>query len=118
MSEHAEFMRCVLQRRSPIADVCAAYGISEKTGDKWLARFRCDGAAGLVDRSHAPHHVHRMDEALAVELLALRQAGSCAAAARGRHGARLGTGTAQRLAPFPHRAEGPPPNGTIRIDDS
>ena len=74
MSERAEFVRCVLQRRTPVAEVCAAYGISEKTGYKWLARFRHEGATGLADRSHAPHHVHRMDAVLAAELLALRQA--------------------------------------------
>ena len=29
-------------------------GISRKTGYKWLGRYRCEGAAGLVERSHAP----------------------------------------------------------------
>jgi hypothetical protein len=55
-----------------MAELCAEFRVSEKTGYKWMARFRANGAAGLDDRSHAPHHVHRMADALATELLAIR----------------------------------------------
>lgn len=34
-----------------------AAGISERTARKWLARYRADGAAGLLDRSSAPRVV-------------------------------------------------------------
>lgn len=74
MSQRLEFVRRVLQRRESIAELCAQFGVSEKTGYKWMARFRAEGAAGVVDRSHAPHHVHRMADAVAAELLALRGA--------------------------------------------
>jgi transposase InsO family protein len=74
MSERLEFVRRVLQRRETMAELCAEFRISEKTGYKWMARFRADGAAGLADRSHAPLHVHRMADAMATELLAIRQA--------------------------------------------
>lgn len=74
MSQRLEFVRRVLQRRESMAALCAEFRVSEKTGYKWMARFRADGAAGLEDRSHAPHHVHRMADAIAVELLELRAA--------------------------------------------
>jgi transposase InsO family protein len=57
------------------AELCARYGISRKTGYKWLARFAEDGRRGLRDRSHAPHHCpHRIGQALAVLLCDAREA--------------------------------------------
>lgn len=35
--------------------LCERFGISRKTGYKWLSRFREAGEAGLVDRSRRPH---------------------------------------------------------------
>jgi len=50
-------------------DLCARYGISRKTGYKWLERFAADGRRGLADRSRAPHTCpHRMP-LLAAQLL-------------------------------------------------
>ncbi|MCL4865373.1 MAG: helix-turn-helix domain-containing protein, partial [Gemmatimonadales bacterium] len=50
----------------PRAELCARYGISRKTGYKWLARYHEEGRRGLQDRSHAPHHCpHRITEELA-----------------------------------------------------
>jgi putative transposase len=37
-----------------MAEVCRRYGISRKTGYKWLARWLCEGPGGLVNRSRAP----------------------------------------------------------------
>ena len=37
-------------------ELCARYGISRKTGYKWLDRFAENGRRPR-DRSHAPHHV-------------------------------------------------------------
>jgi putative transposase len=56
MSERLRFIQACLNRHEKIVDVCAGFGISEKTGQKYLARFKAFGEAGLVDRSHAPHH--------------------------------------------------------------
>jgi transposase InsO family protein len=36
------------------ADAAAAAGTSERTAAKWLARYRAEGVAGLIDRSSAP----------------------------------------------------------------
>ena len=37
-----------------MTDLCARYGISRKSGYKWLTRFGEDGRRGLGDRSRAP----------------------------------------------------------------
>ena len=54
--------------------LCEAYGISRKTGYKWLARYEADPAGGLSDRSRAPHACGwRLDEAIAARVVALRR---------------------------------------------
>lgn len=55
-------------------ELCARYGISRKTGCKWLDRYHEDGRDGLRDRSHAPHHCpHRIAADLADLLCAARR---------------------------------------------
>ena len=49
-------------------------GISERTARKWLARFRAEGAAGLLDRSSAPRVVaNRTDARTVAAICALRR---------------------------------------------
>jgi len=49
-------------------------GISERTARKWLARFRAEGAVGLMDRSSAPHVVaNRTDPQTVATICALRR---------------------------------------------
>lgn len=44
-----------------VSELALRYGISRKTGYKWLGRYEKDGAAGLGDRSSAPHSCpHKM----------------------------------------------------------
>jgi transposase InsO family protein len=43
----------------PISESCRRYGISRKTGYKWIKRYVEHGPEGLVDRSRRPHHVVR-----------------------------------------------------------
>ena len=38
-----------------MTELCERYGISRRVGYKWLDRYRLEGAAGLMERSHAPH---------------------------------------------------------------
>jgi transposase InsO family protein len=38
-----------------MSELCERYGISRKTGYKWLERFECEGPRGLEDRSRRPH---------------------------------------------------------------
>ena len=69
-----EFVQLALSDRYPVAALCNAYGISEKTGHKWLNRFKDEGRPGLSDRSHAPHESpHRISSAVRREILALRE---------------------------------------------
>jgi putative transposase len=48
------------------AALCAAYGISQKTGYKWRGRYLEKGAAGLKDASRRPHGNARSLSALEV----------------------------------------------------
>jgi transposase InsO family protein len=51
-----------------------AAGISERTARKWLARYRAEGPAGLVDRSSAPTVVaNRTDQRRVEAIAALRR---------------------------------------------
>ena len=58
-----------------MATLCARYGISRKTGYKWLTRYATEGVPGLAERTHAPHVCpHRIGEELATLLLDARRA--------------------------------------------
>lgn len=70
-----EFVQEALSGRYPVAALCNAFGISEKTGHKWLNRFKDEGRPGLSDRSHAPHETpHKMSSEVRFTILALREA--------------------------------------------
>jgi transposase InsO family protein len=57
-----------------VTELCGRYGISRKTGYKWLARFDEGGRLGLHDRSRAPHHCpHRIGRAVAAVICAARR---------------------------------------------
>jgi putative transposase len=51
------FVRQALRRVQSIAQCCRQFGISRKTGFKWLKRFRQEGGLGLSERSHRPIHL-------------------------------------------------------------
>lgn len=58
-----------------MTEVCDSFGVSRKTGYKWLGRYRAGGRAALGDRSRAPlHSPQRMDEAIERLLLEVRSA--------------------------------------------
>jgi transposase InsO family protein len=51
-----------------------AAGVSDRTAGKWLGRYRCEGQAGLLDRSSAPARVaNRTDERRVQTIAALRR---------------------------------------------
>lgn len=52
-----ELVRRVLVLGRPVAHVVAELNISRATGYKWIARYRAEGPAGLVDRSSRAHHL-------------------------------------------------------------
>ena len=52
-----------------MTELCDQYGVSRKTGYKWVARYEADGRAGLNDRSRRPHHSPRATDPEIVERL-------------------------------------------------
>jgi transposase InsO family protein len=51
-------MACrVVDEAWSLAAAAEAAGVSERTARKWVGRYRCEGEAGLVDRSSAPKSV-------------------------------------------------------------
>ena len=54
----------------PIQAAAEAAGVSSRTAAKWLARWRAEGPAGLVDRSSAPRTVANKTDAQTIELIA------------------------------------------------
>jgi putative transposase len=73
--QRIQFIVEATQGPSSIAELCRAFGISRKTGFKWLARYDELGVAGLVDRSRAPHtHPNAVRSTTVERAVALRQA--------------------------------------------
>jgi putative transposase len=75
MSSRLQFIQACLDRSVRIVDICARFGISEKTGQKWLARVRAHGIlAGVAERTHVPKTVpQRLAPAVATRIVALRK---------------------------------------------
>src|SRR5438128_11928760 len=53
MKERLHFVADWDRRRCTVTELCARYGVSRKTGYKWLARYADVGVAGLAERSRA-----------------------------------------------------------------
>jgi transposase InsO family protein len=64
-------VRRVLERGWTLTQAAEAAGVSVRTVSKWLARFRAEGADGLLDRSSAPALVPHRTPADRTELIAL-----------------------------------------------
>jgi len=74
MDERVRFVGDVLKGERSMSEVCALYGISRKTGYKWLGRYEAAGASGLQERSHAPlHQPHAVDQVMVQRLLMARR---------------------------------------------
>jgi len=57
-----------------MSDLCRSYGVSRKTGYKWLERYVCEGPSGLHDRSRAPrHHPHAISESAKAAILSIKR---------------------------------------------
>ena len=54
MNAREEFVYQALEPGASITGLCREYGISRKTGYKWLARYREEGVEGLQDWSRRP----------------------------------------------------------------
>lgn len=56
MSLREEFVSLATHDGTDISELCRRYGISRKTGYKWLGRYQGEGREGLRDRSRRPKH--------------------------------------------------------------
>lgn len=73
MDERLSFIAELKRGTRTMSDLCCLFGISRKTGYKWLARFDEGGAGALADRSRAALiHPNAMDARAAAMVLALR----------------------------------------------
>jgi transposase InsO family protein len=71
-SERKAFVVAAQQQTMPMAALCRQFGISRKTGDKWLGRAA--RAEPLTDRSRRPHaSPSQTPEAVEQQVLELRQ---------------------------------------------
>ena len=76
--ERVRFMlayeREVLGGRLSMAALCDEFGVSRKTGYKFVARRREEGWTGLADRSRAPRSgVHWIESDVRVQILAMKE---------------------------------------------
>jgi putative transposase len=66
MEQRERFIRDERLALYTMTELCERYGISRKTGYKWLGRFDAGGRAALSDRSRAPHQCpHRIADDMA-----------------------------------------------------
>jgi transposase InsO family protein len=120
----------VIEQGWSVAAAARAANVSRQTASKWVGRYRAEGVAGLLDRSTAPHTVHRRIPARtvkAIERLRRRDrigphrigwilgvaASTVYAILR-----RLGLGRLRRLEPRPEviRYEWPVPGDLVHLD--
>lgn len=74
MDQRLLFIADCLRERASMTALCAEYGISRKTGYKWLARYRQEGQDGLLEHSRRPQaSPHALPYAVQQSILALRQ---------------------------------------------
>jgi putative transposase len=75
MEERMRFVDAVVENTESFAMVCRRFGVSRKTGYKWLARYQAEGIEGLKDQSRAPlHHSQAMTARISELCLAVRRA--------------------------------------------
>jgi transposase InsO family protein len=74
MASRTEFVMLAQQEGANIRQLCSNFGISRKTGYKWLRRFEGDGQAGLADQSRRPKHSPDLTSAdVEAKILRVRQ---------------------------------------------
>lgn len=75
MSERQAFINERLDRGTPVGELCKRFGISRKTGNKWLRRFREGGPDALADRSRARRtQAHETPANVAQAILDIKEA--------------------------------------------
>lgn len=73
VSERRLFVEAWLSQTFEVSALCERFGVSRKTGHKWINRFKAEGMSGLEDRSRARlTQEHRMPVAVQERILALK----------------------------------------------
>jgi transposase InsO family protein len=74
MNERVRFIGSYLEAGEPFSSLCERFGVSRKTGYKWVERYESDGVAGLEDRSRAPlSHPHAVADDVVEKILKVRK---------------------------------------------
>ena len=75
MEERLQLVMEVREDLGSFTEICARYGVSTKTGYKWIDRYKREGVAGLQDQSRAPkNHPNQISEEIKEAILAVRRA--------------------------------------------
>jgi putative transposase len=71
--QRMRFVSACLDEQDSMALLCRRFGITRRTGYKWLERFRQEGPSGLIDRSRAPlTHPNQIEREVEKEILSMR----------------------------------------------
>ena len=74
MEQRLEFVREYATGLFTMTELAGQYGVSRKTGYKWLEQYEAEGVLGLRDRSRRPHHSPQATDPEVVDaLVALRR---------------------------------------------
>ena len=74
MEQRTDFVREFESGLFTMTELAAQYGISRKTGYKWVVAYEARGLAGLQDRSRRPHHSpHATDAEVVAAIVAIRR---------------------------------------------
>lgn len=74
MDQKTQFIADYLRQSLEMTELCELYGISRKTGYKWIERYLKQGPRGLEDRSRSPaRHPNQTPDEVVEGLLEIRQ---------------------------------------------
>lgn len=74
MSERVKFVAAYQREEDSFTDLCQDFGISRKTGYKWIRRYQKDGPAALKDRLRVPHrHPQATPDHIVEAIIGLRR---------------------------------------------
>ena len=75
MDERMSFIVDWQREEWSVAALCRQYGVSRKTGYKWIERYDTSGVDGLKDRSSAAHrHPNQVEDCIAEAVIGVRRA--------------------------------------------
>lgn len=69
VEQRLALVRAMCSGLEDVGEACARFGVSRKTGYKWLSRYEAKGVDGLKDRGRAPHRHGRASPAEVVQAI-------------------------------------------------